>query len=333
MGMVAYPTCPHSVALPADQHSASPTPADVLSASVRAGLYSGTSLNTEGLPMLSHWLNALGFHASRFNVLASMIVVALLASLAGAMPPGEDTAKERIEKSPRHAEYVDVSMGEGKSVRAYVVYPEVKEKAPVVIVIHEIYGLTDWIKSVADALAADGFIAIAPDFLSGKGPNGGGTEAFDSRDAVTQAVRAIQPDDVAAVLDATRQYATALPAAAPKFATIGFCWGGTQSFTYAVRQPALSAAVVYYGSSPKDGFEKINAPVLGLYGGDDARVNATVPPAEEKMKSLGKLFQAHTYDGAGHGFLRNQSGRDGANQKAANQAWPTTITFLREHLK
>ncbi len=264
----------------------------------------------------------------------SMSAVMAGLAMAATIPPGEPEAKARIEASPRHGEYVDVPMAGGKSVRAYVVYPEVKTKAPVVIVIHEIYGLTDWIKAVTDQLAADGFIAIAPDFLSGRGPDGGGTDAFKSRDEVTQAVRAIKAEDVTAVLNAARAYAAELPAAERKFATLGFCWGGAQSFAYATNQPDLGAAVVYYGGSPKDdgGYERIRAPILGLYGADDARVNTTVPPAQEKMKSLGKTFDTHTYDAAGHGFLRGQGQRDGANLKASEKAWPTTIEFLKKHL-
>jgi carboxymethylenebutenolidase len=253
--------------------------------------------------------------------------------LAMALPPGEEGAAERIEKSPRHAEYVDVPIEGGKTVRAYVVYPEVKDKAPVVIVIHEIYGLTPWIKSVTDQLAADGFVAIAPDFLTGRGPDGGGTDSFKSRDEVTQAVRAITPEDADRVLNGTKEYATKLPAATAKFGVVGYCWGGMQAFRYATTQPDLGAAVVYYGTSPKDGYDNIKAPILGLYGEDDARVNATIPDAEAKMKSLNKTYTTHTYPAAGHGFLRSQSARDGANKKASEQAWPTTIEFLRNHLK
>ena len=252
------------------------------------------------------------------------------------LPPGEGQAKQRLEQSPRHGEYVDIKVDGGRApLRSYVVYPERKEKAPVVIVIQEIFGLTDWIKSVADQLAADGFIAIAPDLLSGQGKDGGGTESFGSRDEVTKAVRSLKAEDVVTALNAVRDYGKKLPASNGKTATIGFCWGGAQSFNYAVAQPALDAAVVYYGTSPSDpsAFEKIKAPVLGLYGSDDARVNATVPPAQEAMKKANKTYQAHTYEGAGHGFLRQQDGRDGANLKAAQQAWPETIRFLREHTK
>lgn len=252
-----------------------------------------------------------------------------------ALPPGEEDAKARLNASPRHGEYADLTVPGGDKLRAWVSYPERKDKAPVIIVIHEIFGLSDWIRAVADQLAADGYIAVAPDLLTGKGPNGGGTEAFASRDDVVAGVRALTPDEVVKKLDAVRAYAMKLPAANGKTATVGYCWGGSTSFTYATRQPGLGAAVVYYGGSPSDAsaLAAIKAPVLGLYGEDDARVNATVPPAQAEMKKLGKVFDVHTYAGAGHGFLRAQSGREGANLKATQQAWPTMLAFFKQHLK
>jgi carboxymethylenebutenolidase len=249
------------------------------------------------------------------------------------IPPGEADAKAVLNKSPRHHEWVDLSVpGKNVPVSAFVAYPERKDKAPVVIVIHEVYGLTDWIRSVADNLAGAGFIAIAPDMLSGRGPGGGGTDKFASRDDVVKAVRDLSPAEVAAILDAASRYGTKLPAAKNKFAVIGFCWGGSQSFQYAVTQPDLAAAVVYYGTSPDlEALKSVRAPVLGLYGEDDARVNATVGPAEAKMKELKKTYVTHTYKGAGHGFLRAQDGREGANLEASKQAWPSTIEFLKKH--
>ncbi len=251
------------------------------------------------------------------------------------LPPGEQQAKAALEKSPRHGEWVDIKLPSGGTpIRAWVVYPERKDKAGVVIVIHEIYGLSDWIRGVADQLAKEGFIAVAPDLISGLGPNGGGTDSVASRDDVTKLVRGLTPEDATARLNAVRDYAVKLPAANGKSATIGFCWGGGRSFSYAAAQPALNAAVVYYGTSPEAAdLAKIKAPVLGNYGGDDARVNATVGPAEAEMKKLGKTYEPHTYEGAGHGFLRQQDGRDGANLKATQQAWPRTVAFLRQNLK
>ena len=203
-----------------------------------------------------------------------------------------------------------------------------------VLLIHEVYGLTDWIRAVADRLAAEGFIAIAPDMLAGRGPGGGGTDKFASRDDAVRAVRDLTPAYVTAALDAASRYGRSLPAANGKFATIGFCWGGAQSFSYATVRPELGAAVVYYGTSPDlSALAAIRAPVLGLYGEDDARVNATVGPAEARLKELGKSFLSATYPGAGHGFLRAQDGRDGANLAAALKAWPATVEFLKKHLE
>ena len=248
------------------------------------------------------------------------------------LPAGEPDAKAALEKSPRHGELVDVTTASGP-VKTWIVYPERKDKAGVVIVIHEIFGLSDWIRAVADQLAREGFIAVAPDLISGHGPGGGGTDAAGSRDDVVKLIRELKPDEVTGRLNAVREWAIKLPAANGKSATIGFCWGGGQSFAYAAAQPALNAAVVYYGVSPDaPALAKIQAPVLGLYGGDDARVDATIPPAEAEMKKLGKTYEPHLYEGAGHGFLRGQSERNGANLKAAQAAWPLTVTFLRGRL-
>jgi len=250
-------------------------------------------------------------------------------------PPSESQAKAALEKSPRHGEYVDVKLpGGGTPIRTWVVYPERKDKAPVVLLIHEIYGLSDWLRGVADQLAREGFIAVAPDLTSGMGPGGGGTESAASRDDVVKMVRALSAEAATARLDAVREYAAKIPAANGKLATLGFCWGGGRSFAYAADQPAVNAAVVFYGTSPEPAkLAAIKAPVLGLYGGDDARVNATIAPAEAEMKRLSKSYEPHVYDGAGHGFLRAQDGRDGANLKATQEAWPTTLAFLRAHLK
>jgi carboxymethylenebutenolidase len=251
------------------------------------------------------------------------------------LPADEAGAKEAIAKTPRHTEYVDVKVeGLAAPIKTFVVYPERKDKAPVIIVIQEIFGLSDWIKGVADQLAQAGFIAVAPDLLSGKGPNGGGTEAFASRDEVVAAVRTLTPKDVVAALNAVRAYGTKLPSANGKSGSVGFCWGGGMSFLYATAQPELNAAVVYYGTSPSaDALASIKAPVLGLYGGNDARVNATIEPASAELKKLGKSYEPHIYDGAGHGFLRQQGGQNGANLKATEQAWPATIAFLKQHTK
>ncbi|MDQ6891683.1 MAG: dienelactone hydrolase family protein [Acidobacteriota bacterium] len=251
------------------------------------------------------------------------------------LPPSEAEAKGALEKSPRHGEWIDVKVpGAGAPVRTWVVYPERKDKAGVVLVIHEIYGASDWIRGVADQLAREGFLAVAPDLISGKGPGGGGTDSAASRDEVVKLIRGLTSEETTARLNAVREWAVRLPAANGKSATVGFCWGGGQSFAYAAAQPALNAAVVYYGTPPDAAqLAKVAAPVAGFYGGDDARVTSTVTPTETEMKRLSKSYEPHVYDGAGHGFLRAQDDRNGANRKAASEAWPRMVAFLKERLR
>jgi carboxymethylenebutenolidase len=217
------------------------------------------------------------------------------------------------------------------SVRAWIVYPERKTKAPVVVVIHEIYGLSPWIRAVTDQLAADGFIAIAPDLLTSRNlPNP--TDSVPA-ELATAAIRTLDQADVHRQISATAKYAMALPSALPRYGIVGYCWGGGVSFEHAVRSPTLGASVVYYGVSPAgDALKSVKAPVLGLYGGNDARVDATIPPADSAMHALGKTYTHSIYEGAGHGFLRQQSGQNGANLTATQQAWPATIAWFRRYL-
>ncbi len=248
-----------------------------------------------------------------------------------AIPASGTGAKDALAASPRHGEWVDVPMGDIK-IRTWVVYPERKDKAPVVLIIHEIFGMSDWIQALADQVAAEGYIAVAPDMLSGLGPDGGGTESLGNK--VGENIRKLSLDDQVNRLNAVREYAIALPSASDKTASIGFCWGGGVSFAYATRQPKLNAAVVYYGTPPKkDALANIPCPVIGFYGGDDARVTSTVDDTVKAMTDLKKQYAPHIFDGAGHGFLRQQEGRKGANLKASQQAWAGTIEFLKMNLE
>lgn len=269
-------------------------------------------------------------------VLPGLVVASTMGAppaVAQELPPGAEEAVERLDTSPRHGEWVEYDAGEGDPVRAWLVFPERPDPAPVVVVIHEIYGLTDWIRAVADQLASDGFIAIAPDLLSGKGPEGGGTETVDQQGAV-ELIRGLDRDEVNRRLQAAAHWATDLPAATHRAATLGFCWGGTASFVMATHWDGLDAAVVYYGSSPDtEALEGVRAPILGLYAGDDARVNVTIDPARQELERLERRFEVEMYEGAGHGFLRQQDGRDGANLRASRAAWPRTLAFLREVLE
>src|ERR1700754_1225430 len=222
----------------------------------------------------------------------------------------QDWAKQRLAKSSRHQEWVKVKNG-NREVSSFVVYPEVKTKATAVIVIHEIFGMSDWVQSLTDQLAEAGYVAIAPDLLSGMGPNGGGTSSLD-RNGVGQAIRDLPPDQITADLNAVAEYVGKLPAANGKVVVTGYCWGGSQSFRYATNNPNIKAAFVFYGSAPatadgtpeKAALEKIKAPVYGFYAGNDARINATLPKTSEAMTELKKTFDPVTYEGSGHGFMR-----------------------------
>jgi carboxymethylenebutenolidase len=227
-----------------------------------------------------------------------------MALLAAANVSGQDWALARLDKSPRHQEWVTVKQG-GRSIQCFVVYPEVKDKAPVVLVIHEIFGLSDWARSLADELAEAGYIAIAPDLVSGLAPGGGGTSEFPRQSDVTKAVSMLPADQVSADLNAVADYALQFPAASGKLMVAGFCWGGGKSFGFATHRHDLSAAFVFYGVPPKaDEMAAIACPVYGFYAGNDARISVTVPATIEQMKAAGKAYESVIYDGAGHGFMR-----------------------------
>jgi carboxymethylenebutenolidase len=257
-----------------------------------------------------------------------------------ALPPGTPAHVEQaLAESPRHGEFVDVPLAGGGTLNCWVVHPERKDKAPVVLVIHDIRGLADWSRAVGDQLAQDGFLAVVPDFLSGKGPDGGGTSSLGKD--VGQTIRKLTEEEVVARLDAAKAWALAQPATNGKVAVVGFCWGGSRSFGYALAQPQLAAAVVYYGdvpgatadSAPGERIAKVAAPVLGLYGGNDARINATLPPTIAAMLQHGKTYEFHCFEGAGHAFLHRHDGPGGFNLSASRQAWPLTLVFLRRHLE
>jgi carboxymethylenebutenolidase len=253
--------------------------------------------------------------------LALMIVAAMACATLG---QAQQWAKDRLEKSPRHQEWVEIKYG-NRTVQAFVVYPEVKDKAPAVLVIHEIYGLTDWAREVTDEVAAAGYVAILPDLLSGSGPHGGGWSDFASQDDATKAVSGLDPDRVTADLNATADYVKKLPAVNGKLAVAGFCWGGGQSFRFAANRHDLIAAFVFYGVPPQN-LSAITAPVYGFYAGNDARISSTVPDTTAAMKAASKKYDPVIYDGAGHGFMRagedpTRTTGNEANVKARDEAW------------
>jgi carboxymethylenebutenolidase len=269
-----------------------------------------------------------------------MTPCALLLPIALALPQAtpqstpqatKDPALARLEKSPRHHEWVDVK-SKDRTVHCFVVFPEVKEKVQAVVVIHENRGLNDWARAIADDLAAAGYVAIAPDLLSGMGPDGGHTPSFTSPDAAREAIYKLTPDGVGADLSAVADHVTKLPACDGTISVAGFCWGGSKSFEFATRRTGMKAAYVFYGSAPDDevALAKIDCPVYGFYGENDARINEGLPKTTEAMKKAGKVFEPVTYTGAGHGFMRAGEATDASdeNKRARQDAWTRWKTRL-----
>ena len=254
---------------------------------------------------------------------AALLLGALLC-LASPMT-AQDWAKERLNKSPRHGEWVDLKSGD-RTIKAFIVYPERNTKRPIVLVIHEIFGLTDWVRGVCDQLAENGVIAIAPDLLSG--------QTFSDADGARKAISALKPEQVQADLDATADYALKAPSANGTLAVCGFCWGGGWTDKYAAMNSKLKAAYSFYGPLPDDAtvYKKIFCPIYGFYAEMDERVDAGIPSAEEKMKEAGKKYEPVVYKGAGHGFMRDGESPTGseANKKAREDAWTRWKQLLQQ---
>jgi carboxymethylenebutenolidase len=260
-----------------------------------------------------------------------LIALALVASVGWA--PAQDWAKPRLENSPRHLEWVKVKHGD-REVNCFVAYPEVKEKATAVVVIHEIFGLTDWVRGVADQLAEAGYVAIVPDLLSGTAPGGGGTAELGGGDAVRKAISALPADQITADLNSVMDYIARQPACNGKVTVGGFCWGGTQTFRFATNNKGVKAAFVFYGTGPTNAedLKRIGCPVYGFYAENDARVTATVAKSQELMKQAGKVYEPITYAGAGHGFMRagEQPDASAPNKKARDEAWERLKQLLKK---
>ncbi len=262
----------------------------------------------------------ISFSVARITVLLSLFVFVLAPSLHA-----QDWAKPRLEKSPRHGEWVNIKSGD-RTIKAFVVYPQSKNKTPVVLVVHEIFGLTDWVRGLCDQLAENGVIAIAPDLLSG--------QTFSDVDGARKAISELPKAQIKADLDATAEYALKIPATDGTLAVCGFCWGGGWAFGYANENAKLKAAYSFYGTASSEASDVANiaCPVYGFYGENDERVGATIPKAEELMKAAGKKYTPVIYKGAGHGFMREgeMPGGSEANKKARQDAWTRWKTLLKE---
>jgi carboxymethylenebutenolidase len=262
----------------------------------------------------------------QFILLSAIFLTATLAA------PAQDWAKARLDKSPRHPEWVKVKHGD-REVNCFVVYPEAKDKATTIVLIHEIFGLTDWAREMADELAAEGYIVIAPDLLYGSVTNGGTEELVKAGGNVGKAIQALPADQITADLNAAVDYAKTIPSGNGKVVVGGFCWGGSQTFRFATNNKDVKAAFVFYGTPPGAGeMAKINCPVYGFYAGNDARVTATVSKATEQMKAAAKTYEPVTYDGAGHGFMRAGEAPDAndANKKAREEGFKRWLELMKK---
>ena len=297
----------------------------------------------------------------RVTKLLSIATVAAVIGSCAVSCSAQAWAKATLDKSPRHGEYTTITEANGRKLQAWVVYPEVKDKAPVVVMIHEIFGQSDWAREMADELAAAGYIVVEPDLLSGFGPAAtaapaspaapmdhdhmgqsgagaamipalpGGTAAFPDQSSVVKAVSSLPDAQVLSDLDAAADYGKKLPAADGKLYVAGFCWGGGKSFLFATHRADLSAAFVFYGPPPPaDAMKNITAPVYGFYAGNDARISATIPQTQADMKAAGKTYDPVTYDGAGHGFMRAGEAPDAnaPNSAARAQGFRRLVTLL-----
>lgn len=258
----------------------------------------------------------------RLSVFAVLSFFGLFAAEVVAQP----AVLERLEKSPRHHEWADVETKSGRKVHTWVVYPEVDHPATTVIVIHENKGLTDWVRGVADQLAEAGYLAIAPDLLSGTAPGGGNTPEFGSEDKARDGIGKLKQEQVTADLDAVFDFAKKQTAGNKVVAVGGFCWGGGQTFSYATHNPDVASAFVFYGTAPRDeaAYKSIAAPVYGFYGGNDFRISGDVPNVEKRMKADSKKYEPVIYKGAGHGFMRQgevTTDKESADRKARDEGW------------
>ena len=270
------------------------------------------------------------------------ILCVLLAVASTSAASAQEWARTKLERSPRHQEWIKVAH-DGREVQSFITYPEVKDKATAVVVIHEIYGMSDWVRGVTDQLAEAGYIAIAPDLLSGAGPKGGGTDSMDPS-AIGKAIRDLPPEQITADLDALVNYVAKLPACNGKVAVMGFCWGGSQAFRFATNNRKIKLAMPFYGTAPVEEQElaRIHIPVLGFYGGNDNRVDSTIPKTEKQMTALGKTYEPVLYDGAGHGFMRAGESpppdaatmkADGGDEKKARETYEKSMTSYAANKK
>jgi carboxymethylenebutenolidase len=288
-------------------------------------------------------------HMSAGDLAAPKAGVSASQGTAG-LPPSNNQAAARLASTPRHGEWVKIAWEPGSkdSLMAWIVYPSTSNaKTPVVVVVHEIFGLSSWVRSVADQVAAEGFIAIAPDLVSRV--RGGPSTVELSSDSARKIISGVDGNERNRGIAAVARYAMSQPSAAPRYAVIGYCWGGGTVWLHAINggTSGFAGGVAFYGAPPLNGpvpnadsLKKIKAPVMLLNGSKDARIGAAMPAIDSSMKALGKSYVGKNYEGAVHGFLRAQAdpkqqrdeAEEQANLAATKDGWPLTVAFLKKNL-
>lgn len=282
---------------------------------------------------------------------APRVASAGVAQGAVGLPASANNAAARLAASGRHSEWVKIAWepGSADSLMVWVVHPTTSQaRTPVVVVVHEIFGLSRWVRGVADQVAAEGFIAVAPDLVSRV--RGGPSTVELSSDSARRLIAGVNSAERNRGVVAVARYAMALPSAAPRYAVIGYCWGGQTVFMHATHggTTGFAGGVAFYGlpymagAAPNaDSLAKIRTPVMLLNGTKDARIAAAMPALDSTMKALGKAYTGVNYEGAVHGFLRAQDDpkavrdqvEEAANLAATKDGWPRTVEFLRRILR
>ena len=260
------------------------------------------------------------------------LFILLYLSLISTTTLGQTYATAQLEHSPRHHEWIKLKSN-GRDLSCFITYPESSKSAIVILLIHENRGLNDWARSMADQLSEAGYIVVAPDLISGISSEYEKTMDYPNSDQARTSIYALEQPEVLNDLDAVFTYAENMPAGTGQVAVMGFCWGGSQTFTYAAHNDRLLAAMVFYGTGPKNEalYENITAPIYGFYGGSDQRVNATLPASEAAMKQYQKQYEYEIYEGAGHAYMRSGDDPNGSqeNVSARDKSWQRIKAILK----
>ena len=265
---------------------------------------------------------------------AIMVTGSLAAAngIIGALGHVEAAAAQVVESDPAILTHNVTYAGKAGAVGAYLARPVKQGKYAGIIVIHENAGLSDHIRDIARRLAKEGYVALAPDFLSRQG----GTMKVNPKGGGLSNIRETTPwQNVAEDVEAGFAYLNVLPdVRADKLGLLGFWWGGKVTFASATQIKSIDAVVVFYGRSPSplDSVQNIRAPLMAHYGEKDPGVNKGIDETAAAMKKYNKVYDYKIYSGAQHAF-NNDSNAERYHAQAAQDAWARTLDFFKKTLR